>query len=85
MTSVNPNEIIDEWNNVPELVVVLSDAPRRDGQPNRIKQIVADAQDLVDVDSETQATNFAFEFLDGDGEPIKFPVTLVSETKFERT
>lgn len=81
MSPVNPNEIIDTWNNVYELVVVISDAPRRDGQDNRVRQIVADAQDQDSDDM--KATTFAFEFLDGDGTPIKFPVTLVSETRFE--
>ena len=83
MSSVSPNEIIDSWNSIYELVVVLSDAPRRDGQENRLRQIAADAQN-EDGSIGIQATSFAFELLDGDGNPIKFPVTLVSETKFER-
>ena len=83
MTQVSPNEIIDKWNNIYELVVVISDAPRRDGQVNQLKQTVADAQDATVED--VHRTRFAFEFLDGDGKSIKFPVTLVSETRFERT
>ena len=75
MSIIEPNEIIGTWDGPWELFGVLQ-ASDVEGRENTLR-------DYFDFDGSLHGSaSFAVEFRDADGKPIKFPVSLVSETRY---